>query len=44
MKNFRTAVILCGGRAQDWVVLEKKFPKLLLKSMGKKYFGILLRY
>ena len=36
MKNFRSAIVLCGGKGTRLGVLGKKIPKAMIKIQGKE--------
>ena len=36
MKNFKSAVVLCGGRGSRLGALGKKIPKAMVKIQGKE--------
>ena len=40
--NYRTAVILCGGKGTRLGELGKKFPKTLVKIQGKPILWYIL--
>ena len=43
MKNFRTAVILCGGRGTRLGSIGKKIPKTLVKIHGKEILWYIIK-
>ena len=38
--NYRTAIILCGGKGTRLGELGKKLPKTLVKIQGSQFYGI----
>ncbi len=43
MENFRTAVVLCGGKGTRLGVLGKKIPKVMVKIQGKEIIWYIIK-
>ena len=43
MKNFRSAVVLCGGKGTRLGVLGKKIPKAMVKIQGKEIIWYIIK-
>ena len=43
MENFRSAVVLCGGKGTRLGVLGKKIPKAMVKIQGKEIIWYIIK-
>jgi len=43
MKNFRSAVVLCGGKGTRLGILGKKIPKAMVKIQGKEIIWYIIK-
>ena len=43
MKNFRSAIVLCGGKGTRLGVLGKKIPKAMIKIQGKEIIWYIIK-